>query len=275
LTRPGRGSAIPLTKTLRRSPRRTAALLLLAAFAAGLWWPAARAAADERAVIRRKRVVIVRTGRLARDFPERKRAVVNLPVVSGLSDPKVLRKVRAALELKNIFETSLAEYREDTWLEEFDFKVNYNKRHILDISFWQSGTGAYPDTHHAHRTISLRTGDVLKAQDVFESGALYALAGMANEKLRAEIAEQIKVVEQDKELDADGRSSIKEQLSGLSFNVEHLDNFEVGEAGVTFLYDAGFPHVIQALEPDGRYFFTYAQLAPYVRRDGPLGVFLK
>jgi hypothetical protein len=262
------------TKTTRRSPRPFAALLLLAAFAAGLWWPAARAAADERAVVRRKRVVIVRTGQLARQFPERKRAVVNLPVVSGLP-PQVLRKVRAALELKNIFETSLAEYREDAWLEEFDFKVNYNKRHILDISFWQSGTGAYPDTHHAHRTISLRTGDVLKAQDVFESGALYALAGMANEKLRAEIAEQVKVVEQDKELDADGRSSIKEQLSGLSFNVEHLDNFEVGEAGVTFIYDAGFPHVIQALEPDGRYFFTYAQLAPYVRRDGPLGVFLK
>ena len=191
MTRPGRGGGVSLTKITRRSPRPFAALLVLAAFAVGLTCPAATAAADERAVVRRKRVVIVRTGRLARDFPERKRAVVNLPVVSGLSDPTVLRKVRAALELKNIFETSLAEYREDTWLEEFDFKVNYNKRHILDISFWQSGTGAYPDTHHAHRTISLRTGAVLKAQDDFESGALYALAGMANEKLRAELAEQI------------------------------------------------------------------------------------
>ena len=260
------------TKNIRLAPRHFAALLALAAFA--LAWPASADAANDRAVVGRRRVVITRTGQLARQFPERRRAVVNLPVVSGLP-PQVLRKVRAALELKNIFDTSLAEYREDAWLEELDFKVNYNKRHLLDISFWQSGTGAYPDTHHAHRTISLRTGDVLKAQDVFEGGALYAVAGMANEKLRAEVAEQMKVVEQDKELDADGRSGIKEQLSGLSFNVEHLDNFEVGEAGVTFLYDAGFPHVIQALQPDGRYFFTYAQLAPYVRRDGPLGVFIK
>ena len=277
MTRPSRGRGVPLTKSVRRPPRHFAALLVLAAFAAVLAWPASCSAADDRAVVGRRRVVIMRTGRLARQFPERRRAVLNLPVISGLSNPSVLRNVRATLDLKNVFGTSLAEYRQDAWLEELDFKVNYNKRHILDISFWQSGTGAYPDTHHAHFAVSLRTGDVLKAQDVFEPASLYALAGMAHEKLRAEVAQQIKVVEEDKELsaDADGLNGIKEQLSGLSFNVEHLDNFEVGDAGLTFLYDAGFPHVIQAIQPDGRYFFTYAQLAPYVRRDGPLGVFLK
>ena len=274
MTRDGRGNSMPPpTKPMR--PRAAAPLFLLAAFAAGLCFTAAGAqAADDRAVVGRKRVVIVRTGRLARQFPERRRAVVNLPVVSGLP-PQVLRKVRAALDLKNVFQTSLEEYKQDAWLEELDFKVNYNRRHILDISFWQSGTGAYPDTHHAHFAISLRTGDVLKAQDVFEPAALYALAALAHEKLRAEVAEQVKVVEQDKELDAEGRDAVKEQLSGLAFGVEHLDNFMVGDKGVTFLYDAGFPHVIQALEPDGRYFFTYAQLAPYVRRDGPLGAFVK
>ncbi|HEX8352423.1 MAG TPA: hypothetical protein VF611_05985 [Pyrinomonadaceae bacterium] len=263
-----------LTKTIRLLPRPLAALLVLATFAAASPPPAA---ASDRAVVRRKRVAIVRTGQLARDFPGRKRAAVNLPVVSGLSDPKVLRKVRAVLDLKNVFQTSLAEYRQDAWLEELDFKVNYNKRHILDISFWQTGTGAYPDTQHAHFAISLRTGDVLKAGDVFEAGALYALAGMAHEKLRAEVAEQIRVVEQDKDLSANRESleSLKGDLGRLAFGVEHLDNFMVGDAGVTFLYDAGFPHAIQAVQPDGRYFFTYAELAPYVRRDGPLGGFVK
>jgi hypothetical protein len=250
--------------------RAVAALLVLAAFAAAY---APSAYAQERAVVRKKRVVITRTGQLARDFPHRRRAVVNLPVVSGLSDPKVLRKVRAALDLKNVFETSLAEYRADAWLEKLDFKVNYNRRHFLDISFREEGSGAYPDTHEAHFTISLRTGDVLKARDVFRPGSLPALARMVNEKLRAEVAEQVAVVEGDK--DVEDKSSLKDALSGLSFGVEQLDNFEVGEAGVTFLYDAGFPHVIQALQPAGRYFFTHAQLAPHVRRDGPLGVFLK
>lgn len=275
LTRAGRASRMRPAMAARRSPRPLALLLLLATFAAVGAGPAS--AADERAVVRRNRVIIVRTGRLAREFPERRRAVVNLPVVSGLSDARVLRKVRAALDLKNVFQTSLAEYRADAWLQELDFKVNYNKRHILDISFWQTGMGAYPDTQHAHFAINLRTGDVLKAQDVFEPGGLYALAGMAHEKLRDESAKQVKVIEQDKELSANRESleNLKDDLSRLAFGVEHLDNFMVGDAGVTFLYDAGFPHVIRAIQPDGRYFFTYAQLAPYIRRDGPLGVFVK
>ncbi len=257
-------------KQTRRLHRTLAAALALAALAFG---SLPTAAANDRAVVSKRRVVIVRTGRLARQFPERRRAVVNLPVVSGIADATVLRKVRAALDLKNVFDTSLAEYREDAWLEELDFKVNYNKNHLLDITFWQEGTGAYPDKHEAHFAISLKTGDVLKARDVFRADALDALARMANEKLRAEVAEQIRVVEQDGELTA--KDSLKEELTGLTFGVKHLDNFMVGDRGLTFLYDAGFPHVIQALEPDGRYFFTYAQLAPHVKRDGPLGRFVK
>ncbi|HEX8685686.1 MAG TPA: hypothetical protein VF654_04265, partial [Pyrinomonadaceae bacterium] len=89
---------MPLTKTTRPPARTLSALLLLAAFAAAA---APHASAQERAVVTKRRVVIVRTGELARQFPGRRRAVVNLPVVGGLSDPKVLRKVRAALDLKN------------------------------------------------------------------------------------------------------------------------------------------------------------------------------
>jgi hypothetical protein len=262
---------------MRRLTRLCTALLVLTAFAAAPAPAAAQSVGRDRAVVQRRRVVIVRTGRLARQFPERRRAVVTYPVVTGLSDARVLRKVRAALELKNVFDTSLAEYRQDSWLEELDFKVNYNRHHLLDITFWQSGTGAYPDTHEKHFAISLKTGEVLKARDVFGTGALPALAAMANEKLRAEVAELIKVVEEDGELsaDADRLRELKETLSGLAVGVEQLDNFMVGGTGVTFLYDAGFPHVIKAIQPEGRYFFTYAQLAPHVRRDGPLGRFVK
>ena len=256
---------------MRRSTVTRAALLLAAALALA----PASLAANERAVVTRRRVVIMRTGRIARQFPERRRAVVTYPVVSGLSDAAVQRKVRTALDLKNVFDTSLEEYRQDAWLEELDFKVNYNKNQLLDITFWQTGTAAYPDTHHKHFTISLRTGDVLKAADVFEPASLYALAGLAHEKLRAEIGEMAKVVEEDPHLAAEDKPSLKDALAGLSFGVADLDNFMVGDRGLTFLYDAGFPHAVQALEPDGQYFFSYAQLAPYIRRGGPLGRFVK
>jgi hypothetical protein len=82
-------------------------------------------------------------------------------------------------------------------------------------------------------------------------------------------------LEQNDNVAAEERASLREALSALSFRTEDLDQFVVSDAGLTFLYDAGFPHVIQAIEPEGEYFFSYAQLAPHIRRDGPLGRFLK
>lgn len=227
------------------------------------------------ATIQRRRIVIVRRGQLARDFPERRRAVVSLPFVSGIADRAVLRKVRALLDLKNVFDTSLAEYREDAWLTELGYRVNYNKNDILDITFTQEGVGAYPDTDERHLAINLRTGELIKAADAFERASFPRLVGMANAALRSEVAATIKAVSEDKEMDAKAKSSIKEDLEGLTFGAENLDDFQVSDRGVTFLYDAGFPHVIEAFEPAGRYFFSYAQLKPYVRRGGPLGIFVK
>jgi hypothetical protein len=232
-------------------------------------------AAAGGALIQRRRVVIVRTGELARRFPERRRAVISYPVVNGIADRAVLKKVRALLDVKNVFDTSIAEYREDAWLTEFDYTVNYNRDNVLDITFRQEGVGAYPDTQERHFAVNLKTGDVIKASDAFEPASLPRLVEMANVRLRGEVAEMIKVVSEDREMDDEGKASVKESLEALTFTAEQLDDFMVSDKGVTFLYDAGFPHVIQALEPDGRYFFSYAQLSPFVRRGGPLATFVK
>lgn len=230
---------------------------------------------DDSVFITRKRVVLVRTGSLAKRFPEKKRAVVIYPVISGLRDAEVLRKVRALLAVKNIFDSSLAEYRQDAWLEEFDYKVNHNANGILDITFRQEGSGAYPDTHHRHMAINLRTGDLLKAADAFETPKLDELARLVDQKLQAEVAELIGEANRDPHQDQDGKQNIIDALEQQKFQVEHLDDFSVTLTGLTFLYDAGFPHVIQALQPDGKYFFTYKDLKPFIKRDGPLGQFVR
>jgi hypothetical protein len=219
-------------------------------------------------VIEKRRVVLVRSGKFARDFPDRKRAILKYPVIKGPRNSEVLRKVRALLELKNIFDTSLQEYREDTWLSEFDYEVNYNRNYILDITFTQSGVGAYPDTHTRHFAINLRSGEQIKAADAFNASSLDTLAAMVDKKLQAEIQQLIKSNPETNDYDP-------ELFSKLKFKTSDLDDFSINDKGVTFLYDAGFPHVIQAAEPDGRYFFSYAQLKPYIRRDGPLGMFVK
>lgn len=231
------------------------------------------ATAQDRVVIQPRRVVLLRSGKAARNFPGAKRAIVRYPIVRGLSDAGVLRRIQNTLAIKNIFDSSLEEYRQDGWLSEFDYKVNYNKNYLLDLEFSQSGMGAYPDTQTKHFLINLKSGRVIKAADVFNTDSLATLAEMANQKLKAETRELIKEVDADKDSDADQKNSLKEQLGQLSFTVENLDDFSVSDKGVTFLYDAGFPHVIQALQPDGRYFFSYAGLRPHIKRNGPLGVF--
>jgi hypothetical protein len=253
--------------------RLSALLLVLSISLCAVFAQTPGALAQDRLVIQPRKVVLLRTGRLAREFPERKKAIVRYPIVRGLADATVLRRIQNTLTIKNVFDSSLEEYRQDAWLSDFDYKVNYNKNYLLDITFSQSGMGAYPDTQTKHFLINLKSGRVIKAADVFNPDSLATLAEMANQKLKAEASERIKEAEGDKDSDADQKSSLKEQLEQLTFTVENLDDFSVNDKGLTFLYDAGFPHVSQALQPDGRYFFSFAELRPYIKRNGPLGIF--
>ena len=228
---------------------------------------------DEHASIQRRRIVLVRSAKLASNASYKERAVVVYPIVGGLSAP-VLRRVRAVFDFKNIFDYSLKEYREDTWLDEFSYKVNHNGNYLLDITFSQSGSGAYPDDQTKHFLVDLKNGSVIKASDVFVAAKLGSLSVMVNRKLQAELKEILASLKDSKTDPEDARIATEAQ-EPLQFKVEDLDEFSVGKKGVTFLYDAGYPHVIRAFEPAGRYFFSYSELKPYIKRDGPLGQFVQ
>jgi hypothetical protein len=234
---------------------------------------AASGPTNDRAIVTPRKVVIVRRGALINDFPEKKTATVAYPVIGGLKDPRVLRRVQSILQIKNVFDTSLAEYRQDRWLDEFGYKVNYNQNSILDITFTQNGSGAYPDTHTKHFALNLKNGSVIKASDVFVTDKLTTLSRMVNRKLQSELSKILADLGESKSDPEDIRIS-KEAGEVLEFKIENLDGFSVSTRGITFLYDAGYPHAIQAFEPEGRYFFSYAELKPYTNRDGILWQFV-
>ena len=233
---------------------------------------AQRTPRGDRITITRRQLTIVRTGETARNFPERRKAMVVYPVISGPQDQTVLRRVRAILQFKNIFGSTLAEYRENPWLEEFDYQVNYNQNYFLDLTFTETGSAAYPDTHHQHFTIDLRRGRVVKANDVFIAGKLEQLAVLVNEKLQQELKDTTPEILKGGDISAADLRDLHEQLK---FEVKNLDDFEVSNDGLVFLYDAGFPHVIKALEPDGRYRFSYKELKPFLKPAGPLWQFVE
>ena len=122
-------------------------------------------------------------------FPIRKTATVTYPVISGLSNRAVLRRIRSLLDFKNIFDYSLKEYREDTWLSEFSYDVNYNRNFLFDITFTQSGVAAYPDEHSKHFLINLKDGRIIKAADAFLVDKFGVLAALVDQKLQAELRE--------------------------------------------------------------------------------------
>ena len=230
-------------------------------------------AAGDHAIIQRRRLVLVRPPEIAKRFPQKKQAVVNYPVVSGLN-PAVLRRVQALFDFKNIFDYSLKEYREDAWLSEFDYVVNYNAHQLLDITFSQSGSGAYPDQQTKHFLIDLRSGKLLKAADVFVAEKLPDLTARIDVKLHAELKDILERLRASHS-DAEDLKMASEAQEPLTYAQDDLDNFSVGSKGVTFLYDAGYPHAIDAFAPNGRYFFSYAELKPFIKPDGPLGQFIQ
>lgn len=230
---------------------------------------------DDRAIIQRRRIILLRTPRLVKQFPHKKRAIVVYPVVSGLRDPEVLRRVKSLLNIKNIFDSSLREYREDAWLDEFNFTVNHNANSLLDITFRQSGSAAYPDDQEKHLLINLKNGRLVGAAEAFRPDKLTALATAVDRKLQQELRQLTSENARDKKSGAEERESLKQAYEDLKFETSHLDDFSVGPKGITFRFDAGFPHVIQAREPSGRYLFTYSELKPYINPNGPLGHFVR
>ena len=230
--------------------------------------------AVDHAIIQRRRIVIIRSARLAKQFPLRRTATVTYPIVSGLP-PVILHRVRSTLSFKNIFDYSLDEYRNDAWLTEFDYVVNYNANSLLDITFSQSGVAAYPDEQSRHFLINLADGSVIKSSDAFAAGTLAQLASLVDLKLQSELAQIEKRNASATDIEQADKESISEAYENLKFEVQNLDDFSVSNRGITFLYDAGFPHVIKAFEPQGRYFFSYQQLKPFLKSNGPLVRFIR
>jgi hypothetical protein len=223
-------------------------------------------------VVIRPRTIVLRQGAKGSDYKE---AIIKIPTVTGVSDPDVLQKIRSNLDLKNVFGYSLAkiraDFKETSWLDEISYEVNYNAGFILDISFLMAGSAASIETSDENRIINLKTGELLKAADVFKTSSLETLATLVEGAMRADLGKGIKDFG-DNEIIV-GR--LREALRESRFNVKNLDNFSVNKRGVTFLYDFGFSHYLDAVGPKGRYFYSFARLKEHIKEDGLLGVFVR
>ncbi len=199
----------------------------------------------------------------------RKSFTVTYPKVSGVS-AALAAKIEKTISYEDVLSLNLKdEMGESQWLEEATFDVGFNDRGVLSIYLSQSGTAAYPSVFGKNVVVDLATGNAVSAADVF--GNLDKLAEKCSEMQKKEIADQLKVIEKD---EPDFVENAKIYFADAKFTRENLEGFSVNADGVTFVYDYGFPHVAQALEPSGTYLIPWSNLKPFVLRQGLLGKFV-
>lgn len=201
-------------------------------------------------------------------------AVIKTPVFRGI-DPAVLKTIQesVAAGVRDATGSSPEEWKAEDggWLTEIDYEVTYNDRDLLSLAYVVAGMGAYPNQMEAYVVLDMKTGRRLAAEDVFRS--LEKLAAKM-ERLRAAAVktaiQEFRPHLKENEMTEEDLAVAMEPAVQSRFTVENLNRFRLDEKGVTFVYDFGFPHVSEALEPSGEYFVSWEELRPYVRSDGPL-----
>lgn len=187
--------------------------------------------------------------------------VIQLPIISGMKSVAVQKKVNQLISPQQL----LKDYN-DT-LNAVDYVVRFNKDHILSLSFTLDTAGATGrGTKELNANMDLRTGELITVGNTFEHANI--------DELVAHIL-KLKKTEERKAGEENGLD-VKDYEFGNQFTKADLNNFYIGDKGLTFVY----PYEIRGSLREGRapvnhYFLSYEELKPYINRTGPLGIFVK
>lgn len=214
-----------------------------------------------------------------RDGQQQEPAIITVPIVAQKFLPETVGpKIQKLLSTKNVLKQSpeemIATIRGgDLWLEDVNYTINYNKNGLVDADFAINGCGAYPDGSISHILIDLKTASAVTAKNAFITSSLPKLKSLIKAKMQSEVSSTLKEFEKSPE----ELESLKEQFAEkpVAVSDDVINNFSVSDKGLTFTHDWNFPHVVQALEPDGKYFFSFADLKPFILTTGPLGQFVR
>jgi hypothetical protein len=184
--------------------------------------------------------------------------------------PALSKKIESAIGYKTVLDLDISEeINEVQWLEEANFEVLYNSRGLLCVRLFITGTGAYPSSSNKTVVVDLKNGTRVNTSSAFVEHS--TLIDEVNKKQKLEIEKAIAELRKDPDR---GDEDLAQLFAETNFETKDLDHFSIDDNGVTFIYDYGFPHVIQAWEPDGRFKFTWAEIAGFVNKHGPFASFV-
>jgi hypothetical protein len=195
-------------------------------------------------------------------------AVFNLPVITGGADASVISKLNSYLVADSILgdniDSIISNYKQwRSGIVSSDYTVLYNKNSVLSISVYVETLGAYPSSFYTDMNLNLSTGERILITDIIDKNAVKKLA----EKLDKVVQRRIK--------DAVSQGTVGEEdalqfFEGAKFTEEKLSNFAFKDDGITFYYDFGLPHAVQALSPDEDILLTWEELKYFVKENSLL-----
>lgn len=203
------------------------------------------------------------------DLDYKKSFSITYPKIFGVSS-SLKRKIEGNLSFEKAFNFALKdEIENNAYLDSADFKVLYNKSGILNVELYEEVSGAYPSAYNKSIVIDVKNGAPVKAAEIFVK--LPELAASVKKLQAAEIKKGIAVIKKE----APDIENPMEFFNNTGYTIENLNDFSVSDRGITFRYDYEFAHVALALQPEGRFFLSWQQLKPFIKRDGAFAKFAR
>jgi hypothetical protein len=200
----------------------------------------------------------------------------SFPRVTGPAQNPALARLKAQLTVKQLTDQTEREIKETfagcgCGLTTVNYTVDYNRNGVLALSVGREWVGAYSSFSAERLVLSTRTGERLSVGQLLLPAALPELARQADKLLQVRMQEARRAA-----ADSGGEARwLDELLAGKTFATTHLSDFTVIKDGITFYFPFAFPNAAMALQPDDAFTFTFAQLKPYLKPDGPLGPEIK
>jgi hypothetical protein len=228
----------------------------------------AAAASAQTVKITPKEQVYKRAGNIV---GEKKSFKIRRPIATAAT-AELSKKITAVIDPVKVLGINIKEETtEYQWLYEADYEEVYNDNGILTMMFWMEGSGAYMSSVTKYVVIDTVKGNRLSPADIFVD--LPALTAAVKKKQDARVEEGILDIK--KRPDWDASEDPRYLFQYTDFTEKELSNFAVDMAGVAFFYEFGFGNAVKALAPDGEFRFSWAEIAPYIKRDGLLGRFAR
>lgn len=208
--------------------------------------------------------------RTEKEIPEHKKTFeVIYPKITGNGS---IKEIENTINYWKVFDITLQDEMEDYYLGSMYYKVNYNDKGILDIELTRSGSAAYPSETVKTLVIDINTGECLKIADVFQNRTkLYNKIAQSYQQEKNKAQAEIKINEKDR---YEELAMLFEETE-VYHSIYEIDEFSVDDKGVTFIFNYDFIHARKVFQPEGRYFFTWTELKPYIKRGGLLEKFIR